>query len=129
MREHYNHNHFNNNHGTPENDGYPFTAPVGQFLPNCFGLYDMAGNVAEWCSDWYETYYYQGAPTDDPEGPSSGSYRVARGGKWRYDPHKICRSADRFYAKPAWRDCDTGFRVVCEQEESGESPAPPGGKE
>ena len=65
-------------------DGHAVTAPVGSYQPNGFGLYDMIGNVWEWCQDWYDSGYYGNSPTDDPSGPRSGKYRVLRGGSW-YD--------------------------------------------
>src|SRR6185437_4822244 len=60
-------------------DGYAWTAPVGSFLANPFGLHDMIGNVGEWCSDWYGRDYYRQSPKDDPTGPLSGTSRVVRG--------------------------------------------------
>jgi len=62
--------------------GYPYTSPVGYFAANGYGLYDMAGNVWEWCWDWYGETYYASSPGSDPRGASSGTYRVLRGGGW-----------------------------------------------
>lgn len=93
------------------NDGYEYTAPVGQFLPNGFGLYDMIGNVMEWCSDWYRQKYYDYSPEYDPLGPELGKEKVVRGGSW-YSHHAFCRAAFRGMLKPNERFDYVGFRVV-----------------
>ena len=84
---------------------------VGSYLPNAWGLYDMHGNVWEWCLDWYKSDLGSSAVTD-PKGPNSGSGRVVRGGSWGHDA-RGCRSANRFggYA-PSYNYSDVGFRVV-----------------
>jgi sulfatase modifying factor 1 len=64
----------------------PKTHPVGQKKPNGLGIYDMSGNVREWCSDWYGAKYYGESPRDNPRGPGSGEYRVLRGGAWNELP-------------------------------------------
>lgn len=88
------------------------TVAVGSYAPNRFGLYDMSGNVWEWCSDWYDPDYYKSSPSSDPAGPPEGHARVVRGGDW-HDPVSFCRSANRDQARPARRDVGNGFRVVC----------------
>ncbi len=93
------------------NDGYAFTAPVGCFRANAFGLYDMIGNVWEWCSDWDKTDYYRDSPTDDPTGPADGSMRIRRGGSWLHSP-EFGRSARRRRYAPDARNSPIGFRIV-----------------
>ena len=92
-------------------DGWAFAAPVGQFAPNNFGLYDMLGNANEWCFDWYDEHYYSNSPDTDPMGPGAGTARVIRGGGWGLFAGS-CRSADRHFESPAYCDGDLGFRVV-----------------
>lgn len=97
------------------NDGFPFTAPVGQFRPNDFGLFDMHGNVQEWCADWYAMDYYTDSPNRDPAGPTTGTTRVKRGGDW-LDYVNICRcSFRRSELSPQRRTYTVGFRVACDQ--------------
>ena len=93
------------------NDGYVFTAPVGKFKPNAFGLYDMHGNAWQWCADWYGAEYYAKSPADDPAGPASGNVRVLRGGSWLFGTYNS-RSAIRFRFAPGDQDSSSGFRVA-----------------
>ncbi|HOD80927.1 MAG: Serine/threonine-protein kinase pkn1 [Planctomycetes bacterium ADurb.Bin126] len=98
-------------------DGHDRTAPVGSFKPNPFGLYDMHGNVWEWCSDWYAESYAKlpageaGGKTVDPTGPTSGTKRVLRSGCWHMVGPSMCRSAVR-RTNPGYNCYQEGFRVV-----------------
>ena len=87
------------------------THPFAQKQPNAWGLYDMNGNVYEWCRDFYETY--PSGPAIDPKGPFSGTYRVLRGGYWSIYA-QYCRSATRDYMTPGYRHNGIGFRLVRE---------------
>ncbi len=87
------------------------TAPVGSYRANAWGLYDMHGNVYEWCSDWYDEGYYVKSPQDDPSGPASGELRVTRGGSM-FGRRSWCRSACRSFQAPVQIGTNFGFRVV-----------------
>jgi sulfatase modifying factor 1 len=91
------------------------TTPVGSYPPNAWGLYDMHGNVCEWCSDWYDEKYYNECKekgiVENPQGPEIGSRRVLRGGG-RFSTARFCRSAYRSAASPGSRRSSVGFRLV-----------------
>ncbi|MDI6788565.1 MAG: SUMF1/EgtB/PvdO family nonheme iron enzyme, partial [Planctomycetota bacterium] len=85
-------NESNSNYMWYDKNSNSTTHPVGQKKPNAFGLYDIIGNVWEWCQDWYDANYYKNSPKDNPTGPSSGEYRVLRGGSWNNNANN-CRTA------------------------------------
>jgi formylglycine-generating enzyme required for sulfatase activity len=97
-----------------EDDGYPFTSPCGAYKNASWcGVYDMAGNVWQWCQDCYDDKYYGESPAVDPQGPANGDVRVRRGGSWVSEPG-YCRSAHRHSLHPGFGDASIGFRVVVE---------------
>ncbi len=99
----------NNYHPSYATGSFPYTSPVGSFAANGYGLHDMAGNVWEWCWDWYGATYTIGAT--DPRGATSGSARVGRGGGWGNDAN-YCRAAGRGSYTPAFTDFSVGFRLA-----------------
>ncbi len=84
---------------------------LGFYPANAFGLFDMHGNVWEWCLDWYDEDYYKNSPKRDPHGPDQGNARVLRGGSWSSGAW-LARSAIRTRDAPAGRDCGYGFRIA-----------------
>ena len=87
------------------------THSVGSKKPNELGIYDMSGNVYEWCNDWYDGSYYKNSPKNNPQDASSVSNRVYRGGSWR-DHAKYCRVANRFNHHQNYGYIILGFRLL-----------------
>lgn len=94
-------------------DGRPH--PVGQKAPNPWGVFDVYGNVWEWCQDWYGGEYYRASPEKDPAGPPTGEGRVVRGGSWER-PYRQMYSSLRHAKNPDEADRETGFRIVVQAE-------------
>lgn len=95
------------------NDGYAFTAAVGRFAANAFGLYDMLGNAWEWVADWHDDGYYAVSPAEDPPGPAAGGVRVRRGGSW-HTWSLYARCAFRNWNSPQTRYTLLGMRLLRE---------------
>jgi len=98
-----------------EHDGYGFTAPVGSYSPNAFGLHDMLGNAWEWVSDWYSEDYYAKSPTVNPQGPDSGQVKVRRGGSW-HTWSFYARCSFRNWNTPTTRYTLVGMRLLMESD-------------
>jgi len=98
--------------GTGGKDIWTYASPVGSFKPNGYGLYDMAGNVWEWCADWYDSNYYVTSPKSNPSGSASGQYRVLRGGSWVNNGGNYLRVSSRNLNAPTLIDSGLGFRCA-----------------
>lgn len=85
--------------------------PVGEYPPNGFGLYDMAGGVSEWCQDWFDRLYYKSTPAKNPHGPETGAYKVIRGGAWSDEAARVTVFF-RNWVSPSQRTPNLGFRCA-----------------
>jgi formylglycine-generating enzyme required for sulfatase activity len=106
-------NEFDNNKCNSDESGLNRTGPVGIFPDgqSPYGCFDMAGNVWEWCADWYDEKYYKKCPAKNPPGPAAGSQRVFRGGSWFFVAER-CACAFRRYLRPVLRGYNLGFRLA-----------------
>jgi formylglycine-generating enzyme required for sulfatase activity len=103
--------------GVPTGPYKEKTVPVGSYAPNAWGLYDMHGNVAEWCSDWYDAAYYGNSVKESPTGPKDGKLKVVRGGAWNANGSSL-RCAKRAGYNPTMRLNSIGFRCVKDDTDS-----------
>jgi len=99
--------------GLPWSSG---SARVGSYPPNSYGLFDMGGNVIEWCSDWYLPDYYENSPYKNPQGPDQAYHRIARGGSWLFGDVSVTRAAFRTFLMLSWNN-NIGFRCARNAEE------------
>lgn len=90
------------------------THPAGKKQPNELGIYDMSGNIYEWCSDWFKDRYYKSSPRDNPKGPPYGDARVIRGGSWKFNVKEL-KVTNRKFVRPSSKYNDVGLRVVREE--------------
>jgi formylglycine-generating enzyme required for sulfatase activity len=111
--------------GAPPGPSKEKTVPVGSYAPNAWGLYDMHGNVAEWCSDWYDAAAYGTTAKENPQGPKDGKLKVVRGGAWNSSGAGL-RSSRRAGYNPALRLNSVGFR--CVKDDTDSTAAQPSGK-
>ena len=105
------------NYGWFQSNSNKRSHPVGKKKPNAYGLYDMHGNLWEWCADWFDEYYYRESSKKDPVGPVKGRKRVVRGGSWWYGNELYLRSSFRTGLKPYIREAFLGLRLVKSIEE------------
>lgn len=98
-------------------DGYAYTSPAGSFKPNELGLYDMAGNIAEWVADWFGEDYYSNSPKKNPQGPVNGKCKVIRGSSWN-PLLPLFQTTKRLCSAPGARGSWLGFRLAHSVESS-----------
>ena len=102
--------------GVGGSDRWHWTAPVGSFLPNQYGIFDVAGNGFEWCNDWYAEDYYSHSSSRSPLGPETGLTKILRGGSWNnnlFGKYQM-RCAYRFHSRPNTRNMVIGFRCAAD---------------
>ena len=98
------------------------TQLIGKKKPNELGIYDMTGNVYEWCSDWYSPTWYKISPRENPAGPANGTFKIMRGGSWFHDYNGL-RATDREFANPTYRFGYVGFRLCRYADTTKKAPA------